>query len=92
VSVSKNAKAIRADALAIIQHLEAGGKWKRLAFFTPEVVKERTYLLDQVSVDGQPADTIERLQAVCKHLDLTVAIEDVQHAWTDHGGCQQVRT
>lgn len=86
VNVTKNAKAIRADASAIIQHLEAGGKWKRLAFFTPEVVKERTYLLHQVSVDGQPADTIERLKAVCKHLDLTVAIEDVQHAWTDHGG------
>jgi very-short-patch-repair endonuclease len=86
VNVTKHAKAVRADASAIIQHLEAGGKWKKLAFFTPEVVKERTYLLDQVSVDGQPADTIERLQAVCKHLDLTVAIEDVQHAWTDHGG------
>jgi hypothetical protein len=86
VSATKNAKVIRADASAVIQHLEAGGKWKKLAFFTPEVVKERTYLLHQVSVDGQPADTIERLQAVCSHLDLTVAIEDVQHAWTDHGG------
>jgi very-short-patch-repair endonuclease len=86
MSVVKDPKAIRADATAIIQHLQAGGKWKKLAFFTPEVVKERMYFLHEVAVDGQPADTIDRLQAVCKHVELTVAIDDVQSAWIDHGG------
>ena len=60
--------------------------WTRWGLFTPKVVKERTYLRDQVTVDGQPADTPERLQAVCHHLDLTFAIEALERAWSDHGG------
>src|SRR4029077_7103765 len=86
IQVSKEAKAIRTDAAVVIQHFADGGKWKNWVFFTPEVVRDRTYLRDQVTVDGQPADTVERLQVVCKHLDLTVAIEDLQRAWSDRGG------
>ena len=86
IQVKKEPKAIRADATAVIQHFEAGGKWTRLGFFTPDVVRERTYLRDQITVDGQSANSIEQLHAVCMHLDLTVAMEDVQRAWTDHGG------
>ncbi len=86
ISAEKDVKAIRTDAAAVIQHLEAGGKWTNWGIFTPKTVKERTYLRDQVTVDGQAADTAERLQAVCMHLDLTFAIEDMQRAWADHGG------
>ncbi len=86
VQVAKEVKAIKADAAAVIQYFENGGKWTKFCFLTPAVVKERTYLRDQISVDGQPADSIERLHAVCKHADLTVAIDDLQRAWSDHGG------
>ena len=86
VQVDKEAKALKADASAVIKHLEDGGKWKKLGFLTPAIIKERTYLRDQVFVDGQPADSIERLHMVCKHADLTVAIDDLQRTWTDHGG------
>lgn len=86
IQVNKEAKSIRMDALVVVQHFEAGGKWKNWAFLTPSVLKERAYLRDQVTVNGQRPDTLERLQVVCTHLDLTVAIEDVQLAWSDHGG------
>ena len=72
--------------MAAIEHLQAGGNWTRWGLFTPKVVKEWTYLRDQVTVDGRPADTLERLQAVCHHLDLTSAIEALERAWANHGG------
>ncbi len=86
IRTDKEATTIRADAVAVIQHLEAGGKWSSWGVFTPKNVKERLYLRVQVAVDGQPADTVERLQAVCCHLELTFAIADLQRAWVDHGG------
>lgn len=86
LQVDKEPRAIKADATAVIQHLVDGGKWKKFGFLTPAVVKERTYLRDYVFVDGQPADSIERLDVVCKHADLTVTLDDLQRAWIDHGG------
>ena len=86
IPADREAKAVRADAVAAIEHLQAGGKWTRWGLFTPKSVKERTYLRLQVTVDGQPADTPEQLQAVCHHLDLTFALEALERAWSDHGG------
>ena len=86
IKADKEAMVIRADAAAVLEHLKAGGKWTDWGFFTPKAVKARTYLRDQVAVDGQPADTVERLQAICEHLDLGFAIENMERAWADHGG------
>lgn len=82
----KDAKLVRADAMAVINHLQAGGKWKKFGFLTPKVVKERIYLRDQVTVDGQPADTEERLSLICKHIELSFAFTDLNQAWADCGG------
>ena len=86
IQPGKEAIAIRADAEAVIQHLEAGGKWSNWGFLTPKALKDRTYLRDQIAVDGQPAVTSEQLKAVCKHLDVRIAIESLENAWIDHGG------
>ncbi len=82
----KEAKTVRADAAAVIDHLKAGGKWNTWVVLTPATVKERTYLRAHVTVDDQPADSIERLQLVCTHLDLAFSIQDLEQAWADHGG------
>ena len=82
----KEAKTVRADAAAVIDHLKAGGKWNTWVVLTPKTVKERTYLRDQVTVDDQPADSIERLQLVCTYLDLAFSIQALEQAWADHGG------
>ena len=89
IKTAKDARSVRTDALAVIQHLEAGGKWKNWGFLIPKALKDRTYLCDSVTVDGQPADTVERLQLVVEYLNLTFAVEDIERIWHDHGGLPQ---
>lgn len=86
IKADKEAMVIRADAVVVLEHLKAGGKWTDWRLFTPKAVKGRTYLRDQVAVDGQPADTVERLQALCEYLEIGFAIENMERAWADHGG------
>jgi very-short-patch-repair endonuclease len=79
-------RVIRADAAAIFEHLGAGGKWKSFGVFTPAILKDRTYFREYVTVDGQPADTKERLQTVCDYLDIVLGFDTLELAWSDHGG------
>jgi very-short-patch-repair endonuclease len=81
----RDRKAVRTDAAAVIEHLRDGGKWTSFGLLTPKAVKDRTYLRELVTVDGQSADRPDRLQIVCDHLDLTFAFEDMELAWTDQG-------
>ncbi len=83
---NKNPEVVRSDAAAILQHLESGGGWTKWYFIEPKVVKERTYLRDQIIVGGQPADNPTRLQFVCHHLDVLLAFKSLEEAWSDHGG------
>jgi very-short-patch-repair endonuclease len=83
---TKNPKIIRADAAAAIEHLRGGGKWSVLGLLTPKALKDRTYLRSEVTVDDQPTDSPERLQTLCNHLDLVLALEDLERTWSDHGG------
>jgi very-short-patch-repair endonuclease len=82
----RDLKTVRGDAAAVIAHLDSGGRWSSFGLLTPRAVKERLYLRDEVRVDGQPADTLERLQMVCHHLDLAFAFESMELAWSDYGG------
>lgn len=86
IPVGREFKAVRSDATAVIAHLGSGGRWSSLGFLTPRAVKERLYLRDEVRVDGQPADTLERLEMVCHYLDLAFAFEGMELAWSDYGG------
>ena len=81
-----DASVVRADAGAVVQHFRGGGKWTTFGFFTPKALKDRIYLRDQITVDGQPADTQERLQVVCDHLDLVLAFDALELAWLDYNG------
>ena len=81
-----DAKIVRADAAVVIEHLKSGGKWTAFGLFTPKALKDRIYLREQVAVDGQPATTMDRLQKVCDHLDLTSAFVALELAWSDHDG------
>jgi very-short-patch-repair endonuclease len=86
IPVTREARSVRADAIAVIEHLKVGGKWTAFGLLTPKAVKDRTYFLDEVSVDGQPADTHERLYMVCVHLDVALAFNTLEVAWSDHRG------
>ncbi len=78
-------KIARSDAAAVIEHLNSGGKWTAFGVFTPKAIKDRTYLR-HITVDGESADTPERLRLVCIHLDLALAFDALEQAWSDHNG------
>jgi very-short-patch-repair endonuclease len=82
----KDPKVVRADAAAVREHLENGGKWTTWGFFIPRALRSRKYLREQVMVNGLPADSPEKLKLVCTHLDVRSFIEDLERAWSDHGG------
>jgi hypothetical protein len=63
-----------------------GGKWRRFGIITPKEVKERTYLRNQITVNGQPADTVAHLSLVCTHIDIDLGLAALDDTWADHGG------
>ena len=77
----RDLRKVRADAAAAIAHFDAGGKWKRLRLFTPQNLKGREYLKDEVLVDGVGASDRERLQAVSDYLDIGFAREELHNIW-----------
>jgi hypothetical protein len=79
-------RCVRADAEAAINYLKAGGKWRRFGIVTPKALKKRTYLRDQITVDGQPAHAVIHLSTVCTHIDIDLAFHALQEAWADYGG------
>jgi very-short-patch-repair endonuclease len=79
-----DARVVRADAAVIVEHLKGGGKWTAFGFFTPKAVKDRIYFHEHITVDGQPADTLDRLQIVCNYIDVVLAFAALELAWSDH--------
>lgn len=79
-------KTVRTDVVAVYRHLREGGKWTEFGLYTPRAVKSRTYLRGPVTVNGQVADTAERLRIVCDHIDLILALQALELAWSDYGG------
>ncbi len=79
----RDPRKVRADAKAAISHLKGGGKWKFLGLFTPQNLKGREYLKEEVLVDGVGASHGERLQAVTDFLGIQLALEDLRKTW--HG-------
>lgn len=79
-------KQIRADLVVVYRHLREGGKWIEFGLYTPKAIKGRTYLRGPITVNGQVADTAERLRIVCDHLDLILALRALELAWSDYGG------
>jgi AAA domain len=86
IPATREARSVRADAVAVIEYLQGGGKWTAFGLLTPKAVKNFTYFRDEITVDGQPAETHERLYMVCAHVDLALAFEALEVAWSDHRG------
>ncbi|GMV44455.1 MAG: hypothetical protein AMXMBFR64_61710 [Myxococcales bacterium] len=70
------------DARTMLDHLTMGGRWSRLGF-VPADVKPRMYLKKEVTVDGQPAETIDVLETLVGRLE---AEETLARAWTEWTG------
>lgn len=82
---NQDRRKMRADAQAAMMFLNEGGAWKRLGMFTPAELKGKSYLKEQVSVDGVGAATPEQLQIVCDELSLGFVLEELESIWSDVG-------
>jgi len=67
----------------VLEHLRAGGKWKTLAGLrTPKPVRGRTYLLDEVAVDGSAADEPHELETVIAASGRLIALCRFEQLWS----------
>lgn len=87
VSVPENRdrRKVRADAKAAMTYLNGGGAWKRMGIFTPTEMKDKTYLKDEVLVNGEGAATAEQLNIIYDELSLDLILEELTSAWSDVG-------
>lgn len=81
----RDPRTVRSDAEVASRHLLNGGKWKRFGTVTPKELRGRTYLKTDVLVDGQPADSVERLIVVCDDLDVEFGLSDLAALWREVG-------
>ena len=82
---SRDRGKVRSDAEVVISHLKSGGKWKRFGLVTPQKLKGREYLKDEVFVDSVGASDSGRLQAVCDYLDTESARDKLREKWDGVG-------
>jgi len=76
--------AVRADALALRDHLFRGGK---LGFgpFRSRVVTNCLYLVQEVRVDGHLCDRVESLENLLEVLELEIKVESLRKHWSGIG-------
>lgn len=76
---------VRDDAQIVLEHLNAGGKWKRiLGLVRPKAVRGREYLIEKVRVDASPADEPHELEGVIHAMNRRITINQLAHAWATH--------
>ena len=76
---------MRSDAAAALSYFKGGGKWKRFGIVTPKELKGRSYLKDEVVVDGEGAADADRLQVVSDYLECGFEMADLQSVWNGVG-------
>ena len=81
----RDPRKVRADAEAALTYLEEGGKWKFLGVFTPQDLKGREYLKEEVLVDGVGASRSEGLRVVSDFLSMHLALKDLRKTWQGIG-------
>lgn len=75
-------KQVRNDATAVLEHLRAGGKWKRLlGLGSPKAVQGREYLRERVTVDASVADEAHELEAVVQDMTRRLAVRKSASEW-----------
>ena len=73
---------LKADALDLLHHLEAGGRmgWK---FLAPQVVRQNHYIINEIKVNGRFCRTTEQLGLLITYLG---AMDEVDFLWSAFQG------
>ncbi len=80
-----NLQKMRSDAQTASQFLSEGGSWKRMGLFTPTILKDKTYLKNEILVDGLSPASHEQLDIVCDELSLILVLEEIISVWLEVG-------
>ena len=71
---------IKLDAELLLSYIRQGGKLRRF-LFTPKIVRQRKYLVEDVCINGRPAGTEQALQALIAYLSLADLLENLSRVW-----------
>jgi very-short-patch-repair endonuclease len=79
----RNRNDVKNHAVALLQHLEGGGKlgfWR----FRPDAVKEGIYLIKDVRVDGALCDTQQPLRYLLEWIEIADHLDVLRECWAPH--------
>lgn len=82
---TRDKRKVHADTQAAIAYLSKSGTWKRMGIFTPAELKGKTYLKEEIQVDGVGAATIKQLQKLYNELTIAFTLEELASLWCDVG-------
>ena len=74
---------VKAHALALLHHLEAGGALG-IGPFRPKVVKEALYLIKEVRVDGQLCNRAKPLRDLLERIEVAELLNTLHREWSRH--------
>jgi len=78
----KDRQVIRAQASALLEHLEAGGKLRHWTYVArPKVVKDALYLVDEVCVNGRKCSEVEPLQELLEWINFLDRLDALDTHW-----------
>jgi very-short-patch-repair endonuclease len=73
---------LRDDAKTIIDHIDSGGKLKKLLGY-PKVVRDRRYIVKQVHVGGKPCNQVETIRSLWAWADVQCHLRALKNIWSD---------
>lgn len=74
----------REDVVTVMNHLDAGGAWRKFGIAT-KAVRHREYVRDSAVVDGARPETAEQLGRLAAYLEMKSLIERGCTLWKDRG-------
>ena len=79
----RDLRAVKSHAFKLMAHFTNQG---RVGFgpFRPKVVRGAMYIMKSVYVDGQPCDTISRLEALIEYIDIADRFETLANHWSQY--------
>ena len=81
--LEKDHSVVRADAEALVAHLEAGGRWG-FGPVRPAPVQQGRYITREVRIDGRLCDTLESLKQLVAWLEVEDRLAKVKTHWAPY--------
>jgi very-short-patch-repair endonuclease len=74
---------VKSDALELLSYLEKGGKIKVFFWFTHPKVKEHSYLIQEIRVNGKRCDNVVALRKLLDWINVSDGFSSLRKYWAD---------